>query len=31
MSSAIVWQMISDSDYPRRDLADAPHLIFCFL
>jgi len=29
--SAIVWLIISHSNYPHRDLADARHLIFCFL
>ena len=29
--SAIVWQIISHSRYPHRDLAHVPHLIFCFL
>src|SRR6516164_9967827 len=29
--SAIVWLIISHSSYPHRDLADAPHLICCFL
>ena len=29
--SAIVWLIISHGSYPHCDLADAPHLIFCFL